>query len=430
MPATAQQTSALQFLDDWRASNITIGCLQGYAGVGKTWVVSQWFESLLERNPDISICVAAPTHKALDVLRGKCGHLNVEFKTVASLLGQHISRNEDGELTKGESPRDWTFDLIAIDEASMVNREQCEKLANKGWKILYIGDPAQLPPVGEDNSPAFEYETKFLMTEVVRQQADNPVVGIATMLRDRIAEGASFTLADIGAHAVAGDNRLRKVGRARMYDWALNARQKGLVAFILSYTNAAVTNHNAVMHRALYPDAPLFGEGEKVLVNDAYALPKDANADPDAEPEMLTNGTIMTVRSCVLREKEPHGVVTYDVTCEHPDGRELVLPVALHEANAKSVHKLLTDQIWALRKKLGKTEVDRAKLKELLNIRKPLNLLAPLRHAYACTVHKSQGSTYDVAFVDFSDMYRSEDRTKLMYVAVTRTSNFLVVVEG
>ena len=96
----------------------------------------------------------------------------------------------------------------------MVNREQCSKLEAKGWKILYVGDPAQLPPVGEDTSPAFEYKTKYLMTEVVRQAADNPVTGIATMLRERIAEGASFTLADIAAHAVAGDQRLRKVSKA------------------------------------------------------------------------------------------------------------------------------------------------------------------------------------------------------------------------
>lgn len=79
---------------------------------------------------------------------------------------------------------------------------------------------------------------------------------------------------------------------------------------------------------------------------------------------------------------------------------------------------------------VGKTELDHADLRKLLDTRKPLNLLAPLRHAYACTVHKSQGSTYDVAFIDFSDMYRSEDRAKLMYVAVTRTSNFLVIAEG
>lgn len=430
MAATAQQTEALAYLDSFMDGDLPIGVLKGYAGVGKTWVVSHWFETLLERKPGIRICVAAPTHKALDVLRSKCGQLDVEFKTVASLLGQHISRNEDGELTKGESPREWSFDLIAIDEASMVNREQVEKLGAKGWKILYIGDPAQLPPVGEDTSPAFEYKTGYLMTEVVRQAADNPVTGIATMLRDRISEGASFTLSDINAFRKEGDKRLARVSRRNLHDWAIGARDKGLDAFILAYTNATVTQHNAAMHQRLYPDAPLFGVGEKVLVNDAYALPKDASADPDAEPEMLTNGTVMKVLSCTQREAEEHGVVTYDVECEHPDGRVLVLPVALHETNAKSVHKMLTEKIWALRKKLGKTEADRAELRKLLNIRKPLNLLAPLRHAYACTVHKSQGSTYDVAFIDFSDMYRSEDRSKLMYVAVTRTREFLVMVEG
>lgn len=424
------QDGALAFLDSHRTSFNKIACLQGYAGVGKTYIVSQWMARTLEENPELRICVAAPTHKALDVLRGKCGHLDVEFKTVASLLGQHISRNEDGELTKGEVPRDWTFDIYMIDEASMITREQCEKLEAKGWKIVYIGDPAQLPPVGETNSPAFEYKNKFLMTTVVRQEADNPVVGIATMLRGRIEEGQGYTMADIAAFATPTDGRLRKVTRAALYTWAISALKKNLDGRILAYTNQTVRQHNAAMHKMLYLEAPLFGVGEKVLVNDAYALPKDANADPDAEPEMLTNGTVMTVLSCTQRAQEPHGVVTYDVECEHPDGRVLVLPVALHEDNAKSVHKVLTEQIWALRKKQGKTEKDRAELRRLLDVRKPLNLLAPLRHAYACTVHKSQGSTYDVSFVDYSDMHRSEDRSKLMYVAVTRTSNFLVMVEG
>jgi ATP-dependent exoDNAse (exonuclease V) alpha subunit len=52
--------------------------------------------------------------------------------------------------------------------------------------------------------------------------------------------------------------------------------------------------------------------------------------------------------------------------------------------------------------------------------------LAPLRHAYACTVHKSQGSTYDISMVDFSDVFRSDDKARLIYVAATRASKFLV----
>lgn len=137
----------------------------------------------------------------------------------------------------------------------------------------------------------------------------------------------------------------------------------------------------------------------------------------------------MQVLECELAPAEEHGVEVYNVRCTHPDGRELVLPVARYEANAKAVHKMLTEKIWALRKTPNKTDAMRAELQKLLVIRKPLNLLAPLRHAYACTVHKSQGSTYDVSMVDFGDMYRSDDRTKLMYVAVTRTKNFLVMVE-
>lgn len=431
MSATAQQLQAIEFLDAfWDNEIIRTACLQGYAGVGKTWVTSHWLESLLERNPGIEICVCAPTHKALDVLRGKCGHLNVTFKTVASLLGQFISRNDDGELTKGESERVWTFDLVACDEGSMVSREQRDKLEARGFKLVYIGDPAQLPPVGEDHSPAFDCKHKFLMTEVVRYAADNPVTGICTMLRERIDEGQSFTLSDIYAFARKGDNHLRRVKMGdQLYDWAQKAIDAKLDGRILSYTNQSVLQHNTAMHKRLFPAAPLFGVGEKVLVNDAYALPKSVLADPDDEPEMLTNGTVMEVLECTLAEPCA-GVVIYDVLCLHPDGRQLNLPVALYEANAKSVHKMLTEQIWALRKKLNKTEADRVELRRILKLRKPLCLLAPLRHAYASTVHKSQGSTYDISFIDWSDVFRSEDRARLAYVAFSRTSNYAVVAEG
>ena len=425
---TAHQQTALDFLDAFLESFERVAVLQGYAGVGKTYVVGQWLESVIQRHPNWDICIAAPTHKALDVLRGKCGHLDVQFRTVASLLGVHISRNEDGELTKGISPRDETFDLVLIDEASMVNREDTMRIAERDFKLIYVGDPAQLPPVGEQNSPAFEYQNKVLLTEVVRQQADNPVVGIATMLRGRIEEGASFTLADIGAFYKTEDQRLRKINRETLYKWAESAVQKGLNGRILAYTNAAVLAHNKVMHERMHPGTPLFGVGERVLLNDAYTMPK-LSSDPDEEPEMLTNGMEFTVKACTLRDAEEHGVTTYDVELEDKDGRIRMLPVALHEQNAKAVHKQMTDAIWALRKTQGKTAAQRNELARLLKVRKPLNLLAPIRHAYACTVHKSQGSTYDIAFIDWNDTYRSEDRTKLMYVAATRTANYLVIVQ-
>lgn len=425
---TPHQDLAIAFLDAFRTSDLRVAVLQGYAGVGKTFVVGKWLSQLLEAHPDLNICVSAPTHKALDVLRSKCGHLPVEFKTVASLLGVHISRNEDGELTKGQSPRDWNFDLVVIDEASMVSREDCLKIADKDFKLLYIGDPAQLPPVGEQESPAFEFTNKVLLSEVVRQQADNPVVGIATMLREHIEEGASFNMADIGRYAVKGDNRLCKISRAALYNWVESGIVNGKNGRILAYTNATVLSHNRAMHERLYLRTPLFGIGEQVMLNDAYSMPK-VSSDPEEDPELLTNGMEFTVRSCTLREPEPHGVTTYDVELEDKQGAIRILPVALHEANAKSVHKLLTEKIWALRKTLNKTQLQRDELKKLLQTRKPLNLLAPIRHAYACTVHKSQGSTYDVAYIDWGDVYRSEDRARLMYVAVTRTSEYLVIVE-
>lgn len=429
MSVKGQQAEALRFLDEWLESDDKTACLQGYAGTGKTWLMGHWLETVLERKPDLAITVMAPTNKALDVLRSKCQGLDVKFATIDQFLGNRIKKNNDGETIKSRGKAQEDPDLIVCDEASMIKKEYDEDLRRRKIRTLYVGDPAQLPPINEELSTTFNVPRKFVMTEVVRY--DGAIIKVATMLRERIQTGQMFLLGDM--KELRGEDRsLSFINMFDLHAWALKAVEKGLDARIVAFTNADVTEHNAVMHNALYPGTPLFGVGERVIVNETFEVPntlKDTSKPGSEDGEMLYNGEMMIVTSCE-RAEDVAGVVIYNVGCvrekaassDKESATEFNLQVAFDEQQMLRVHKDLTNQIHDLRRLGNDKEV-----RTVFRLRAPLNKLAPLRHSYSCTVHKSQGSTYDIAFCDWSSIYRSKDRARMMYVAVTRPSKYLVL---
>jgi hypothetical protein len=409
-----QQAQAVQFLDSWfYESNALEGALKGYAGVGKTWLVGAWVATVLERKPRIRITVLAPTNKALDVLREKCGHLDVGFATVDSFLGNRIKKNDDGETEKSRGKGQENPDLLIVDEGSMIKEEYHTDLRRRRVRTLYVLDPAQLPPIQEDLSTTANVQPSFEMTEVVRY--DGAIIKAATFLRERIQSGQTFILQDLMEFRDSS-GQLSVIKMGKLYDWALTAYQKGMDGRIVAFTNADVDAHNAIMHNALFPNDELFGIGERVLVNETFELP---NTDPASEEtDMLYNGEILEVKSCTINPTLACGVVTYKVGV-----RDYELDVALDARHAAQVHQELTNSIWQMRRE-GKPE---SEVRKLLELRKPLNKLAPLRHCYSNTVHKSQGSTYDISFVDWSSVYRCPDRARMMYVALTRASKHVVL---
>lgn len=420
-----QQEQARQFLNSWLVSKEMVACLQGYAGTGKTWLASDWTGEVLRANPKIRIVILAPTNKALDVLRQKCGHLEVGFATIDSFLGNRIKRNDDMEIEKSRGKGMENPDLIICDEASMVKKEYDEDLRRRKVKLLYLGDPAQLPPINEEMSSTFDTPNTFLMTQVVRY--DGSIIKVATHLRERIESKAPFILRDFQQYKDEARS-LSFIDKGVLHDWALQAVRKGLDAKIVAFRNIDVNDHNAYMHRALFPNDELFGIGEQVIVNETFELPvRDDSEDGD----MLYNGEMLTVISCVENQRLDCGVRTFAVGFKRSAGysvngedvvADYIVNVALDADHALNVHKQLTSQVWDARRGGNNAEV-----KRVIDLRKPLNKLAPLRHSYACTVHKSQGSTYDVALVDWASVFKSPDRARMMYVATTRPSKFLVL---
>jgi exodeoxyribonuclease-5 len=426
---TNDQLAAFAFLKRFAARDKRerpVGCLEGYAGTGKTWLVAHWLGWLTSTYPSMKVLVAAPTNKAVDVLRAKvlaqCGQLpNVDFRTLDSFLGYRIKKDDDGNRERLKVGKASEYDIVIVDEASMVKAAMDRELRALRVCLLYVGDPAQLQPVGEEQSPAFNCDDKARMTEICRQAGDSPIIQLATYLRHRVDDNAVFLLDDV--RGMASDNRITFVRRDKVLDWAETAMDKGMDARMLAFDNVTVNGNNAAMHARRYPDAPLFGVGEKALVNEAFEVNDDI---------MLCNGELLDVLACEESGIVAEDVLVYDVKVRHPERgltvngehvNDIVLKVAGDEGHAARRHRQLTDQLYEARR-----EGDLKRVDAILDLRRPLLKLAPLRHAYASTVHKSQGSTYDVAFIDWGSIYRSREmRARLMYVAATRPAKYLVV---
>ena len=278
---------------------------------------------------------------------------------------------------------------------------------------VFVGDPAQLPPVNEDASPVFEIEGPKL-TEIVRQAKDNPIIRLATKVRT----GAPFGL---DGHFTNGKGVGMTGTAAAFQDSALRAfkseqfKKDSSYARVLAYRNKTVQAYNKRIRFAIFSDSvPRFVEDEWLVARDSWYF---------EDMPMLTNSEEIRV----LKAKEDDydtletGVwKTWRLSVKGPNNlynRELFV---LHESELPRYRESLKNlKLASIR--------DASKWKQYYKLRESF---ASVDYAYASTVHKAQGSTFHTTFVDYRDTMacRGKEKQALLYVAVTRPTDRLALL--
>lgn len=195
------QSAALKKIVDWYRNPVSesqLFHLYGYAGTGKSTIVDFAKKELRAGGAGKrcnKIITAAYTGKAATILQ-KYG--SPEAQTIHSLLYVPIT-NSSGELT-GWSKRSETdadlADLIILDECSMIGKAIADDLKALNRKLLVIGDPGQLPPVRD--IPGFHTERPEVFLEKIHRQAEgNPIIRLATMVRNGEVLPKSFNEGDV-----------------------------------------------------------------------------------------------------------------------------------------------------------------------------------------------------------------------------------------
>lgn len=184
-----QQKASQIIIDFYKSNNkkqnfITLG---GYAGTGKTTLISEIRKNLNTIDPKLRIGFCAFTGKAVQVLKNKLIQNSAIFKkddigTIHSLIYRTIEDDKGAVLGFIKKELDEIeYDLIIVDEASMVDEKIWNDLMYYQIPIIAIGDHGQLPPISGNfnlmNSPHLKLEN------IHRQAQDNPIIQVSIMAR-------------------------------------------------------------------------------------------------------------------------------------------------------------------------------------------------------------------------------------------------------
>ena len=338
----------------------------------------------------------------------------------------------DGEvefLATPEDPVDLKdIDLIVIDEASMINKalfKVIDELVPANIKILFVGDPYQLPPIGEDRSVTMDITRQTLLTEIIRNKNEIleqilevkgtiGVFGKSLEVKTRPLNGSSATAK---VYKIPQTLVKRESGRIIEELVSSNKLLDSNYFKIIAWRNETVLNWNHLVRNFLW------GSSQSELW-----LPGDRCVIASPIKEDLTEGrTVATV--------DDEGVIIDLEVCTHPVYQEVkvfTMSIALDDKASIKAYVIHPEGLMPyksiLNEKLLTAKRDRTKWPSFYNFKNSFN---DVRHGYAITAHRSQGSTYNQVLVDMSDILLNRNRVealKCLYVAMSRPTDRLIIV--
>ena len=450
---TADQQAAAAAFADWLGAPAdgTPFVLSGYAGTGKTFL-SMRFLAQVEAT---GLCwtVVAPTHKAVGVLRSYLAGAGLSPtwfpSTIHRLLRLKLKRQRDIERCEETEQTAVALEhlgLVLIDEASMVDSTLLEislRCAHPfRTRLVFVGDPAQLPPVGEPVSPVFSLgrASRAELRQVVRHQG--PVLRLASGLRQGDLpcrrppplppiRNASGQVALLERHEwlAAAQAALRRSAETDNPD----------LARILCYTNRSLEQLVPIARRALHGEMadqlPVL-PGEVLITRAAVMAPacregEDAAEEPDmllgSNRELVVRG-VMPER-CDLADFGVPDAPVIDTLTARVEAGDSQLSLRLLPPLGSAARIALEAVLARLRqqaKDAGKQD-GKGLWRRFFLVRDAFASLGP---AAVLTVHRSQGSTFAEVFVDGDVFWPSDTvlRRQLVYVAVSRASQAVSLV--
>lgn len=446
---TEEQENALNSFSNFllSPSSEKIFVLRGYAGTGKTSLVSALVKTLGEVGRK---CVLlAPTGRAAKVFSLYSHH--PAYTIHRRIYRQRVFSGDMENFTLNTNLHRQT--LFIVDEASMIANEGLSgasfgtgRLLDDlieyvysvpGCSLMLVGDTAQLPPVGEEQSPALSAPvlqgyglevTEYLLTQVVRQAADSGILYNATLLRHSIMKDACFGLPSVrigkfpDVKVIQGGDLIEAISDS--YD------KVGMdETIIICRSNKRANLYNrGIRNTILYREDELNAGDVLMVAKNNYFWGADCK-----ELDFIANGDVAVVRR-VRRVREMYGFRFADVVLRFPDYDDLELEVTLlldtlhtdfpslpREQGEKLFEAVFEDyaHLSSKRERIKKIKED------------PYYNALQVKYAYAVTCHKAQGGQWQRVFLDqgyLTDEMVSPDYYRWLYTAFTRATETLYLV--
>jgi exodeoxyribonuclease-5 len=381
--------------DEGYRNYITVG---GYAGTGKTHLAAALRISLRDLNRSIRVGFCAFTGKASSVLTERLESMGGLYKgdhigTIHSMIYRLITaEDEEGrhKIVGWEKRLKLPYDVIILDEASMVSSDLWKDLTSYGIPIIAVGDHGQLPPIGDRFS--IVHLPDLVLNEIHRQALDSPIIRLSAEVRTR----GHIPFGTFGEDVC----KMRRTAPdfADLFE-SLDFSQPGIVTLCGMNWTRLQLNRQVRKKLGYHGEMPCAGERIICLKNNHYTK--------------LMNGQLGTLGSISL----PVAADIYEVVIEM-DNMQKPYQTLMHsccfgkrgyneyydEVSPKKVEKILDDT--------GYHAVD------LFDF------------GYAISVHRSQGSEWDsvLLFEERSRYWDDEFYKRWLYTAVTRAKEGLFVI--
>jgi exodeoxyribonuclease-5 len=439
--------------------------IKGWAGTGKTYCVSLFVKYVLEivypTKNWYRIAVTGPTNKSVRVIRKTSGirSTRVTFQTIHKLLGLKEKITMEGKqefVNDGDfKPSINSTKLLIIDEVSMLNDDLFEKILEyRGkTKIICMGDPAQIPPVGrpdcipfrEELAESYKIKTVDLRT-IMRQQEGNSIIETSVLIRSDLGrsvglvdpvtrinpkgEGIQFLNLNLAETRKDFPKLLESYFKTEKF------KNDSEYAKVIAWRNKTVSTMNDLIRNVIYGEE---SKRSKILAGE----------------KLIANNPIIQEGMIILNTNDEFSVVDYVVKTDklrfmlskNPDDDPVDISLKFYDAKVVYLNdndeeifediEILHEDSEAEFKKFAnvlrlRALERRGADKTWLHYYNFLRRYADVSYSYSITAHKSQGSTYNTTFVLEDDIDMNLDiieRNRIKYTAYTRASKKVYVLK-
>lgn len=461
---TKSQLNAIAKYHEFIEGNTSIFILKGYAGTGKTTLINYICNDLSDNKVQSS--VMAPTGRAAKVISDKIeGDAYTIHKSIYSLdklieFNSDLSSSNSFKYFFGLKYNDDSINAVyIIDESSMISNNFSESLffrfgsgyllndiikytqiENKRFnrKIIFLGDTAQLPPIGMEYSPALDINylksyynlsiDQIELKEVIRQKNKSGILINATNIRDQLFSD-NFRQFYIDNNY----NDIESISYSSIVNKYISLK-KYSKPIIIAHSNKTVHEYNTAVRDSIYPNNKNIMIGDIILVNrnnykygllnGEFGRVKDINSETEHKKIHLKND----------------GGIDVDLYF-----KDLTISVTTLNGNETNIKcKIIENLLNSNKSYLSKDEQQALYVLYIMNMKKKgispktpefregikndpyFNALC-IKYGYAVTCHKAQGGEWDNAIVDFNASLNkfSKKYFRWCYTALTRCSKKL-----
>ncbi|MCH5319170.1 MAG: AAA family ATPase [Paramuribaculum sp.] len=417
--------------------------LMGYAGTGKTSLTSALVKTL--RAARIPVVLLAPTGRAAKVFSKMSGYK-------AFTIHRKIYKTDNaGNWSSEPAYNPVRNGIFIVDEASMIGESDSGGLnlledlihyvySGEGCRMIFLGDNAQLPPVGYSESPAFDIKklktfglrvSRAVLTEVVRQSKKSGILLNATYLRK------SMLLPELPEVKikVSGFNDIEALESDDVQDSIEKSYgEQGIEnTMIITRSNKRATLYNrAVRERILGREEELCRDDRLLVVKNNYLWSVGVKG-----LDFIANGDIGVVEKIYGTETK-YGWRFANVRLRFPDlDKEVDCKIMLGTLTSDSpnltAQETATLQEAVLNDPDNQSEFMQLNSKfRLLKTNEYLNALQ-VKYGYAVTCHKAQGGQWNDVYVDTgnaSEITTTKDFYRWLYTAITRATEKLYLLNS